>query len=55
MYHDGILCAIYHDREIIFGQNTPFLECYVITLFLSSIDLCCIMSEHKWVRRLLVA
>ena len=48
MYHDGILCAINHDRETIFGQKTPFLECYVITLlFLSSIDLYCIMSEHK--------
>ena len=24
MYHDGVLCATYHDREAILGQNMPF-------------------------------
>ena len=32
MYHDGVLCATYHDREAIFGQNMPFLECYTVAL-----------------------
>ena len=56
MYHDGVLCATYHDREAKLGQNTPFLECYAVALlFWSFLDFYCIMSEHKYVCRLLVA
>ena len=48
MYHDGVLCATYHDREALMGQNMPFLECYAVALlFLSFLDCYCIMSEHK--------
>ena len=48
MYHDGVLCATFHDREANLGQNTPFLECYVVALlFWSFLDFYCIMSEHK--------
>ena len=36
MYHDGVLYAIYQDRETIFGQKTPFLECYAVALLFSS-------------------
>ena len=32
MYHNGVLCATYHDREAKLGQNTPFLECYAVAL-----------------------
>ena len=48
MYQDGVLCASYHDREAILGQNTPFLECYAVAfLFWSFLDFYCIMSEQK--------
>ena len=48
MYHDGVLCATYHDREAILGQNMPFLDCYAVALlFLSFLDFYCIMSEYK--------
>ena len=48
MYHDGVLCATYHDREAILGQNTPFLKCYIVALlFWPFLDFNCIMSEHK--------
>ena len=48
MYHDGVLCATYHDREALMGQNMPFLECYAVALlFLAFLDCYCIMSEHK--------
>ena len=56
MYHDRVLCAKYHDREAILGQNTPFLECYAVALlFWSFLDFYCIMFEHKLVCILLVA
>ena len=48
MYHGGVLFAIFHDREAILGQNTPFLVCYLVALlFWSFLDFYCIMSEHK--------
>ena len=48
MYHDGVLCATYHNREALMGQNMPFMECYAVALlFLSFLDCYCIMSEHK--------
>ena len=48
MYHDGVLCVTYYDREAILGQNTPFLECYAVALlFWSFLDFYCIMAEHK--------
>ena len=48
MYHNGLLCAAYQDREAILGQNTPFLERYVVALlFWSFLDFYCIMTEHK--------
>ena len=48
MYHDGVLCATFHHREAILGQNTPFSECYVVALLFGSfLDFYCIMSEHK--------
>ena len=48
MYHGGVLCATYHDREAILDQNTPFLECYTVALLCwSFLDFYCIMSEHK--------
>ena len=56
MYHNGELCAKYIGTETIFGQKTPFLECYVVALlFLSFLDFYCIMFAHKYVRRLLVS
>ena len=56
MYHDGVLCANYIGMETIFGQKTPFLECYVVALlFLSFLDFYCIMSEQKYVCRLLLS
>ena len=55
VYHDGVLCATYIGMETIFGQKTPFLECYVVALlFLSFLDFYCIMSEQKYVHRLLL-
>ena len=36
MYHDGILCAIYHDRETPFVQKTLFLEFYAVALLFLS-------------------
>ena len=48
MYHDGVLCATYHDREAILGQNTPFLKCYIVALlFWPFLDFIRIMSELK--------
>ena len=48
MYHDGLLCATFHDREAILGQNTHFLECYAVALlFWSFLGFYCIMSVHK--------
>ena len=48
MYHNGVLCATYHDWKAILGQNTPFLECYAVALlFKSFLDFYCIMAEHK--------
>ena len=47
MYHDGVLYATYIDMMTIFGQKTPFLECYVVALlFLSFLDFYCFMSEQ---------
>ena len=36
VYHDGVLCATYIGIETIFGQKTPFLECYVVALLFLS-------------------
>ena len=48
MYQDGVLCATYHDREALLGQNMPFLECYAVALlFFVFLDCYFIMSEHK--------
>ena len=48
MYHNGVLCVTYYDREAILGQNMPFLECYAVALlFWSFLDFYCIMAEHK--------
>ena len=56
VYHDGVLCATYIGMETIFGQKTPFLECYVVALlFLSFLDFYCIMSKQKYVLRLLLS
>ena len=56
VYHDGVLCATYIRMETIFSQKTPFLECYVVALlFLSFLDFYCIMSEQKYVPRLLLS
>ena len=36
MYHNGVLCATYHDWEAILCQDTPFLECYAVALLFKS-------------------
>ena len=56
VYHDGVLCATYIGKETIFGQKTPFLECYVVALsFLYFLHFYCIMSGQKYVLRLLLS
>ena len=56
MYHDGVLCATDIGMETIFGQKHLFLECYVVALLLLSfLNFYCIMSEQKYVRRLLLS
>ena len=48
MYHDGILCVTYYDREATLDQNTPCLECNAVALlFWSFSDFNCIMTEHN--------